>query len=143
MTAETFHSGRAEDKTAKGDNMSDVYAFVGERLKELRISKALTQADVAAMLGVSPQQYQKYEDAQTKCRLDYLLKLAKYYAVPVDTILPGLDDKRTEDESVKELSSEADLLARLVSAFVRLNAFDEKLRFVQLVEAIIAAQNEE
>ena len=121
------------DATAHSDDVAnafdDVYPYVGARLKALRVGRGMTQAQVATLIGVSPQQYQKYEDAQTKCSLTNLMVLAEYYGVPVADLLP--------EQTVKVAEiNEADLLARLVASFSRLNHAEEKLRLVQLVEAI-------
>lgn len=121
---------------------SEAYKYVGHRMRELRKQHGLTQADVAEIVSVSPQQYQKYEDAQSKCSLTTLIKLAETYGVPLAALLP--DDPQSPPEpqmpanDAQELS-EADLLARLVGAFVKLNDTNEKKRLVQLVEAIETA----
>ena len=118
-----------------------VYRRIGERLRELRQANGQTQAEIAQVIQVSPQQYQKYEDAQSRCSLPYLMALAEHFDVHLNDIL------RVENQSPEKpkkpsdtIATEADLLARLVSAFVKLSDADEKLRLVQLVEAIIAAQ---
>ncbi|MFP7675484.1 helix-turn-helix transcriptional regulator [Marivita sp. S0852] len=134
----------------------DVYGFLGRRLRELRTARGLTQAEVARTINVSPQQYQKYEDAQSKCNLTYVIALADFYGVHVNSILP-VDAPSTDvadpapipaappapspakQEADADLPQEADLLARLVSSFVRLTDANEKRRLVQLVEAIVTA----
>ncbi|SHG67718.1 helix-turn-helix transcriptional regulator [Marivita hallyeonensis] len=118
---------------------ADVYAFLGRRLRELRTARGLTQAEVARTINVSPQQYQKYEDAQSKCNLTYLIALADFYGVHVNSILPVDQPDRNTADTSSDLPKEADMLARLVSSFVRLTDTDEKLRLVQLVEAIVSA----
>ncbi|NNE89053.1 MAG: helix-turn-helix transcriptional regulator [Silicimonas sp.] len=112
----------------------DAYAHVGQEMKRLRLARGLTQAQAAQVISVSPQQYQKYEEAHSKCSLNYLIALAEHYSVDVNTFLPGKAQQPTP--SPQSMASEADLLARLVSAFVQLEEPDEKLRLVQLVEAI-------
>mgnify|MGYP001800762030 CR=1 FL=1 len=119
----------------------DVYEHVGKQLRALRAKNGLTQSEVAKIIKVSPQQYQKYEDAQTKCSLNYIFNLAEFYTVPVDEILPMPSPAPTAEkaENAKieyETGTEADLLARLVNSYVRLSTLDAKLRLVQLVEAI-------
>lgn len=129
----------------------DVYAHVGQRMRALRTEKRLTQSHVAKILNVSPQQYQKYEDARSKCSLNYILRLVDYYSVSIDDFLPASASAGTiqqpeppqVDEQPKVQESpqlEADLLARLVSAYVKLATVDEKLRLVQLVEAMTARE---
>lgn len=114
--------------------MDEVYEFVGNRLRQLRTSKNHTQTDIAKLLGVSAQQYHKYEDGKSKCSLPMLLLLADYYEVPISSLIPT--GTFTPTGNLADLPNEADLLARLVSAYVRIESTKEKTRIVQLVEAM-------
>ncbi len=118
-----------------------VYAHVGQRLRELRVSNGLTQAEIAKVINVSPQQYQKYEDAQSRCSLPYLMTLADHFKVHLTDILPVEEKTEAPNMANESMGTEADLLARLVTAFVTLADANEKLRLVQLVEAISLAQD--
>jgi transcriptional regulator with XRE-family HTH domain len=115
------------------DHNADVYQHVGQQLRAHRIGRGMTQSDTARLIGVSPQQYQKYEDAQTKCSLNNLITLAQFYDIAFSDLLP--------DQADTSQHSEADLLARLVAAFSSLRDTREKLRLVQLVEAIRNSHN--
>ena len=117
------------------------YQHVGQQLKQLRLERGLTQAKVSRIISVSPQQYQKYEEAQSKCSLNYLIALADYYGITVNAFLPPIHKGVANPDQDTPIATEADLLARLVTAFVRLDGHNEKLRFVQLVEAIGPANN--
>lgn len=111
----------------------------------------MTQAQVATLLGVSPQQYQKYEDAQTKCSLAALLTLAGHYGVPIETIIdseglgtsgerPSLADLLKMDIDTAAIDSEEqELLARLVTAYLNIPDSFEKERLVELLEAVRSA----
>ncbi|MEL6839817.1 MAG: helix-turn-helix transcriptional regulator [Pseudomonadota bacterium] len=119
----------------------DAYTHVGRALRGLRLEHGLTQAQAARIISVSPQQYQKYEDAQSKCSLNYLIALADHYGVSVNALLPRGEVEAPAVQQKPEIATEADLLARLVTAFVRLDDPEEKLRFVQLVEAVGSAHD--
>lgn len=144
MTPPTKGSTGAADDA--GAAAGSAYAFVGDRLRTLRKNRGLTQAEVARIISVSPQQYQKYEDAQSKCSLTTLIALAKYYAVPLGALLPSIGPDAGPDapaaetpparDLVADIPTEADLLARLVTSFVKLRDIGEKTRLVELVEAI-------
>ena len=121
----------------------DVYAHVGRRLRELRVARGDTQAEIAKVISVSPQQYQKYEDAQSRCSLPYLMTLADHFGVHLTDILPVENSQRSSESAVDPIHTEADLLARLVSSFVKLSDMNEKLRLVQLVEAIVSAEDKD
>ena len=68
------------------------------------------------------------------------MRLAEFFEVPLGAILPIEPAGQMPAEETIEAATEADLLARLVGAFVKLNDIAEKLRLVQLVEAIHTAQ---
>jgi transcriptional regulator with XRE-family HTH domain len=130
-----------KDDESWAEEPASVYAFVGNRLRALRKQRGLTQADVARLISISPQQYQKYEDAQTKCSLSTLITLSEHYGVPLSALLPGTSAVAPPVPAAKpprepDIPTEADLLARLVGAFVKLRDTEEKTRLVQLVEAI-------
>ena len=135
----------AEDFGGSVPTTEEIYGHVGRKLRALRVERGLTQSQVAHIIGTSPQQYQKYEDAQSKCSLPYLLTLARYYVVDITDLLPSGPDLPPDDKvsvlrrPVPEedaMANEADLLARLVSAFVRVDDPVGKLRLVQLVETM-------
>ena len=116
-----------------GIESGDVYKHVGRQLRAQRIGRGMTQAQVARLIDISPQQYQKYEESQSKCSLTSLSVLAEYYGVPLTSFFP-------EEPEQKPAVSEADLLARLVASFSQLDDTIEKLRIVQLIEAMLAAR---
>jgi transcriptional regulator with XRE-family HTH domain len=131
-----------------------VYRLVGQRLRSLRTSHGLTQAQVAKLIDVSPQQYQKYEDAQTKCSLAAVLALAGYYGVTVESIVNpegtrpsdlalSLENRLGDDIDLSRLSNlDLEMLNRLVDAFVHIPNRMEKVRIVELMEAMKSAHVE-
>lgn len=138
----------------KNENSVDaIYRFVGNRLRAHRTRNGLTQSDVARHIGVSPQQYQKYEEAHSKCSLTSLFKLVELFEVDINDIIPVNVDQYGEPEAPavsKDISlapqnvmsdfsqdSEADLLARLVSAFMRLKTVEARQNLVRFLESSI------
>ncbi|CCZ34594.1 hTH-type transcriptional regulator AnsR family protein [Firmicutes bacterium CAG:646] len=63
----------------------------GKRLRSARLNSSLTQQQVADMLGVTVNSYQKYEQAMRSPSLETLVKLSDIFNVPTDWIL-GRDD---------------------------------------------------
>ncbi len=63
----------------------------GKRLRSARLSNNLTQQQVADLLGITVNAYQKYEQSMRSPSLDTLVKLADLFSVPTDWIL-GRDD---------------------------------------------------
>ena len=60
---------------------------VGERLRELRKSKDLTQAQVADGINCTPAAYNRYETGERQPPTDALTKLADYFGVSLDYLL--------------------------------------------------------
>ena len=65
--------------------------LLGKRLKELRCERALTQKQVAEVLGPNSVTYLHYEKAQREPPLPLLADMAKFYNVTTDYLL-GLSD---------------------------------------------------
>jgi len=57
------------------------------RIKDLREDRDLTQAEVAAALKMSQQNYSKIETGKTDVRGETLILLANFYQVSADYIL--------------------------------------------------------
>ena len=65
--------------------------ILGERLKELREERGLTQRELATQLGINSVTYLHYEKEQREPPLALLADFAKFYGVSVDYLL-GLKD---------------------------------------------------
>ena len=68
------------DRNAEGG----IKVPVGERLKELRKSRDLTQAQVADGINCTPATYNRYETGERQLPVDALIKLADYFGVSLD-----------------------------------------------------------
>lgn len=65
--------------------------LLGQRLKELRNERKLTQKQVAEALNLNSVTYLHYEKSQREPSLEVLADMAKFYNVSVDYLL-GLTD---------------------------------------------------
>lgn len=63
-----------------------------ERIRDLRIDRGLTQADIGKLLHVSQNTYSQYEIGEIRYPLDAVIKLAEYYNVSIDYLV-GLTDE--------------------------------------------------
>ena len=60
---------------------------IGNILRSLRLSKKLTQDDLAKLLNISRQAYCRYENDQRELSLDALCFFADFYSETTDYIL--------------------------------------------------------
>lgn len=59
----------------------------GIKLKELRVEKKLTQLQMAEILDTSKSNISKYEAGSVEPNLETLVKISKYFNVPIDYLL--------------------------------------------------------
>lgn len=60
-----------------------------ERIRELRLNANLSQRQVAEVLGVKQQQYQRWETGNRDFPIKELVQLANFFGVTTDYILLG------------------------------------------------------
>lgn len=88
---------------------------MGERLKNLRISKNLTQKQVAERLGIAISTLSGYELEEKHPSYFVFMKLARLYDVSTDYLI-GMTEKRNIDVtglSEKEINSVAEIVSLL------------------------------
>lgn len=65
------------------------YATIGSRIREIRVSKKLTQSKLAELSGVEPSNISHIERAATKLSLPTLIKIANALEVTLDELVYG------------------------------------------------------
>ncbi len=62
----------------------EILLIIGDKLRTLRISKNITQEEIARCLNIKRATYTNWENARTEIPLDILNKIAIYYEVSLD-----------------------------------------------------------
>lgn len=70
-------------------HLQSVDLFIGNRIRELRVARGITQEGLANLAGLSHQQIQKYETAHNRVSAARAVELAAIFHVPVTALLPG------------------------------------------------------
>lgn len=81
----------------------EVDVVVGSRLRKMRNLLGRSQMDVAAALGLTFQQLQKYEKAQNRISAGRLYQLAQAYECPVAWFFGAFDNAQTNPLTDEEL----------------------------------------
>lgn len=71
----------------------DVYDSIGERIRELRKRKGLSQENVAEALDISVKHLSKIERDEVSFSVPILIKISMYFEVSSDYILKGEEYK--------------------------------------------------
>lgn len=117
---------------------------VGVRLRRLRRLTGYSQTKLAALLGLTFQQIQKYEKGVNRISASRLQHIANIFQVPVSHFFEGVPDvcAPAADVAPEDPPPEvADLLAtrdgiRLAKAFASIKNIKTRRRIVALTEAL-------
>jgi transcriptional regulator with XRE-family HTH domain len=77
-------------KTKGGSGRTDI--LIGRRIRLAREQAGISQVQVAAAIGVTYQQLQKYEGGKNRISASMLLQLSVFFGVPVEWFLQGARD---------------------------------------------------
>lgn len=110
--------------------------LIGERIKELRMEKNMSQVRLGVELSVSQEAVSSYETNKTVPTLEVLVMIAKIFGVSVDYIL-GIDTVKKRYYESELDSFEASLIAHykklsdrdkelLIRFLATINEYDER-----------------
>ena len=102
--------------------------MLGSRIKALRITKNLTQEQVADQIGVSRQKYARIESGANSITLDILSKVAEVLGVTVGDITRVLDEIPVVAYRVGKESSSSKKIFDMLDLFYANKHMCEKLQ---------------
>ncbi len=68
--------------------------YYTQRLKDLREDRDLHQADIAAGLDTTQQQYSLYETGKRKMDVEQIIKICEFYNISADYLLGFTNDAK-------------------------------------------------
>lgn len=92
---------------------------IGERIRAARHAHSVTQQDLAAQLGITFQQLQKYESGANRVSASRLSEIAGALDVAITEFLPNVGSQSRPSVSAPDL-------AKLIALYLRLDASDQK-----------------
>ncbi|MEM6602627.1 MAG: helix-turn-helix transcriptional regulator [Pseudomonadota bacterium] len=75
--------------------ITEMDIYIGEKIREYRILKGLTQEELAPYLGVTFQQLQKYEKSTNRITASKLYIIAEVLEIPIESFLPQILSKES------------------------------------------------
>ena len=127
----------------RSPNSTDVH--IGKRIRMLRLTRNLSQTDLAKRLGITFQQIQKYEKGTNRIGASRLQHIARVLSVPVSFFFEdapgapvdqsaGMAEPKSTHYVVDFLSSAEGL--QLNKAFIRIKEPKLRRRIIDLVRAL-------
>lgn len=92
---------------------------MGERIREVRIAKGMTQKQVATACGMADSAIRKYESGQITPKYATLQRIAAALSVPVDSLID--DPNRFDVEDLKDAIIYGGPIGRVVENMQQLN----------------------
>jgi len=132
---------KSDDPRSTGKADKDL----GQRIRLRRVEMVISQAELAAKLGVSFQQVQKYEKGENRVGAARLSQIAEMLGVPVSSFYESAQNNAKQEEVESLLFMDANFSFRLLRAYRSIKDIRLRRRFVTLVEAIagIKAQDDD
>ena len=91
--------------------------YAGIQIREARRKRGVSQEDLAAALGITFQQVQKYENGSNRVSMGRLWEAARFLEMPVAWFLPA-DEQDAVAALLEELKTENARLTDLQGVFV-------------------------
>ena len=88
-------------KNSDNDSPNPIDAYVGQRIRIRRQMLKLSQAKVASILGITPQQVQKYEQGNTRVGSSRLWDLSKILQVSISFFFDGVVEQASSQSLCK------------------------------------------
>lgn len=70
--------------------MNNINKYIGNKIREFRLKKNITQEELAEYLNTTSQTVSRYEIGERKTNQDILFKLAEYFNVSINDFFPPL-----------------------------------------------------
>ena len=100
-----------------GRKSTDADHRIARKIRTMRLEREMSQHDLAAALGVSYQQIQKYEQGLNRISAGKLLELAEAFDVPIEEFYRGVSVTRRKQ--VRELRPTSESL-QLLRSFLKI-----------------------
>jgi transcriptional regulator with XRE-family HTH domain len=126
-----------------GKKPGSVDKEIALRIKACRASKGLSQTELAAQLGVTFQQVQKYEQGINRIGAGRLFEMARVFGIPVQTFFPSAE-KADANDSCDTLKISEFMLStdgwRLCRAFLEIASPQTRKTIIALVQQLSDAE---
>jgi len=98
---------------------------IGDRLREFRKRRSLTQEQLAERIGVTFQQIQQYENGSSRLNSDRLQQIAVALEIPIGSLFDDRDERALTDDEMKLVMGFRSLNSDEIRAFI-LSCFTKK-----------------
>ncbi len=111
--------------------------LIAMSIKTLRLSKNLSQKEIAEAIGVSTQSYTTYERGRNEAPAEVLLRIAMYFDVPLDMLMQRDNVAKDKYKLSKQLDGASQEIAELSKALAEKEMSpEEKMEAYKAIESL-------
>ena len=112
--------------------------IVGKRVRLRRVATGMSQQELAATLGISFQQVQKYESGTNRISCSRLYDIARALKAPIHYFFSDLSDKNSRPHHIFDEIPTARIKdsAQLVHAFLKISDKSVRRKSIELFESV-------
>lgn len=118
----------------RADNIDRI---VGDNVRALRVSRHMSQSELAEGIGITFQQVQKYEKGANRISAGRLWRIARLFEVPLDSLYAGLEGPSGKGTSPLKLITRRDA-SNLIEGFADIKERSVRYAIVTLVKHLAA-----
>ena len=113
---------------------------VGACVRAARVKAGLSQSRLAAELGITFQQLQKYEKGRNRIAVSTLLLIAEALALPIQSFFDAVEHQASDGADWADLLSKDNI--RLIRAFSNISDAEVRRRIMGLILAVTEESDE-
>jgi len=91
---------------------------IGERLREFRKRRGLTQEQLSEKIGVTFQQIQQYENGSSRLNSDRLQQISIALEIPIGSLFDDSDERALTDDEIKLVKGFRSINSDEIRAFI-------------------------
>lgn len=116
----------------------DINKYIGNKIREFRTRKNITQEELAEFLNTTPQTISRYEIGERKTNQDILFELANYFKVSINDFFPDTVSK-TQEQKYKQILKDKGLMDDEEN--IDEESLDKLLKIADMIEGINKKEN--
>lgn len=114
-------------------------AYIGQRIRQARMEKQLSQADLGEALDITYQQIQKIERGDNRISGGRLRTISRILGKPIGWFFPDDDNLGTIDPTTSSFMTSADGV-KIAAMFPRIKSPKLRQTIVHLIERMVSDQ---
>ncbi len=119
---------------------TDVDDYVGRRIRQRRVELGLSQSELAAALGITFQQVQKYENGSNRVSAGRLYDMAQHLGVTLDYFVEGVELPAANQPTPELLVKTDKQVIALVRSFIQISDGSTRSAVAGLISTIAKAE---